>query len=57
MEYYIHYKALTGPYRILEVPITVSYPANEKDYSKIKPIVGWISMLRPWFLLRFGLRD
>lgn len=56
MEYYIHYKAMTGPYRILEVPVTVAYPENEKQYSKIKPIIGWFSMLRPWFLLRLGLR-
>ena len=56
MEYYIHYKAITGGYRILEVPVTVAYPENEKQYSKIKPIVGWFSMLRPWFLLRLGLR-
>lgn len=56
MEYYIHYKALTGPYRIKEVPVTVSYPPNEKQYSKIKPIVDWLRILRPWFLLRLGLR-
>lgn len=57
MEYYIHYKALTGPYRIEEVPVTVTYPEEEQQYSKIRPIVGWLSMLRPWFLLRFGLRQ
>ncbi|MBI1872582.1 MAG: glycosyltransferase family 2 protein [Acidobacteria bacterium] len=57
MEYYVHYKALTGGYRILEVPVTVAYPADEKQYSKIRPIVGWFSMLRPWLLLRLGLRN
>ena len=57
MEYYIQYKALTGGYRILEVPVTVAYPENEKQYSKIQPIVGWFSMLRPWLLLRLGLRN
>jgi len=56
MEYYLHYKALTGPYRILEVPVSVVYPADEPEYSKIRPIVDWIAIVRPWFLLRLGLR-
>ncbi len=51
MEYYIHYHFLKGGYRLTEVPITMAYPEEKKDYSKIKPFVGWWSMIRPWLFL------
>jgi len=51
MEYYIHYHFLKGGYRITEVPITMAYPEEKKNYSKIKPFVGWWSMIRPWLFL------
>lgn len=56
MEYYIHYKAVRGGVRVCEVPISMVYPAGGGDYSKIRPIVGWWSMLRPWIFLTLGLR-
>ncbi|MEA2030340.1 MAG: glycosyltransferase family 2 protein [candidate division Zixibacteria bacterium] len=51
MEYYIHYKAITRGYRVVEAPVSMLYPENHKNYSKIKPLVGWWSMLRPWVFL------
>jgi dolichol-phosphate mannosyltransferase len=58
MEYYIHYWACQRPgLRIQEVPVTIDYSHLEKDRkSKIKPIIGWWSMLRPFVYLSLGLR-
>lgn len=54
-EYYIHWKAYTLGYRVAEVPVSKTYPAEKGvEYSKIKPITGWWRMLRPFVLL--GLR-
>jgi dolichol-phosphate mannosyltransferase len=51
MEYYIHYYVLRCGYRITEVPVSMVYPAEKKAYSKIKPFIGWWSMVRPWLFL------
>lgn len=56
MEYYIHYHALKGGYRVTEVPVSMIYPEEKKDYSKIKPFTGWWSMIRPWVFLMSGLK-
>lgn len=56
MEYYLHYKAIRAGYRVVEVPVSMVYPESGKDYSKIKPFVGWWSMIRPWFFLILGLK-
>jgi len=56
MEFYIHYHVLKGDYRITEVPVSMIYPETRKNYSKIKPFVGWWSMIRPWIYLILRLR-
>lgn len=58
LEYYIHYYVSQLPnVRIQEVPVTIDYAHLEKGRtSKIKPLVGWWSMIRPIVLLRLGLR-
>jgi dolichol-phosphate mannosyltransferase len=56
MEYYIHYHVLKGGYRITEVPVSMMYPESKKNYSKIKPLVGWWSMIRPWLFLILKIR-
>jgi dolichol-phosphate mannosyltransferase len=56
MEYYIHYHVLKGGYRIKEVPVSMVYPAQSSDYSKIKPFTGWWSMIRPWVFLILGIK-
>jgi len=57
MEYYLHFWACRLGYRIEEVPVTIDYSHLEKDRrSKIKPLVGWWSMTRPFVLLGLGLR-
>lgn len=51
LEYYIHYKVLTGGYRFAEAPVSMVYPKEGQNYSKIKPFTGWWSILRPWIFL------
>jgi len=56
MEYYIHWKAVECGYRVVEVPVTKTYPANGVPYTKVVPFFGWWQMLRPFFLLSLRLR-
>lgn len=51
MEYYVHYKAIKLGYRVCERPVSMIYPPEGKNYSKIKAFTGWWSMLRPWLFL------
>lgn len=56
LEYYIHWKAITLGYRVVEVPVSKTYPARRSGYSKIRPIVDWWHMVRPALLLALHLR-
>lgn len=56
LEYYIHYKAMTGGHRTSEVAVSKSYPPVRRSYSKIRPFRDWWSIVRPIVLLRLGLR-
>jgi dolichol-phosphate mannosyltransferase len=56
LEPYLLFKAVRLGYRVMEVPVTKIYPPHELGYTKMKPITGWWSILRPLFLLGFGLK-
>jgi len=56
MEYYFHYKVIKRGYRVTEVPVSMVYPLDGREYSKIKPFVGWWSMIRPWVFLTLGIK-
>jgi dolichol-phosphate mannosyltransferase len=57
-EYYVHWKAYTLGYRVVEVPVTKSYPSEKGvEYSKVKPFTGWWRMLRPFVLLFLRIKD
>jgi len=56
LEYYLHYHAIKQGLKIREVPISMMYPPSMKNYSKIKAVTGWWSMLRPWVFLKLGLK-
>ncbi len=56
MEYYIHFHVLKGKYRVTEAPVSMVYPESGKNYSKIRPIVGWWSMIRPWVFLYLHIK-
>jgi glycosyltransferase involved in cell wall biosynthesis len=42
--------------KVIEVPVTKIYPPHELGYTKMKPVTGWWSILRPVFLLGLGIR-
>ena len=56
LEPYLFFKAITLGYRVAEVPVTKIYPPKELGYTKMKPITGWWSILRPIFLLGLRIR-
>jgi dolichol-phosphate mannosyltransferase len=56
LEPYLYYKVIKCGYRTTEVPVSKIYPPKELGYTKMSPIVGWWSILRPLFLLGLGLR-
>ncbi len=56
MEFYIHYHVLAGNYKITEAPVSMIYPKEKRNYSKIRPFIGWWSMIRPWLYLTLKIR-
>jgi dolichol-phosphate mannosyltransferase len=56
LEPYIFFKAIRLGYKVCEVPVTKVYPPHEQGYTKMKPITGWWSILRPIVLLGLGLK-
>ncbi len=56
LEPYLYYKVIKLGYKTIEVPVTKIYPPKKLGYTKMRPITGWWSILRPLFLLGFGIR-
>ncbi len=56
LEPYILYKVLKLNYKFKEAQVTKVYPPKHLGYTKMKPITGWWSILRPLFLLGLGLK-
>lgn len=56
LEVYLLYKAATLGYTIGEVGVTKRYPPKSLGQTKMKPITGWWSILRPLVLLGFRLK-
>lgn len=56
LEPYILFKTICCGYRFCEVPVTKIYPSRKLGYTKMKPITGWWSILRPVIFLGLGLR-
>ena len=56
LEPYIFYKFIKLGYKVKEVPVTKIYPPKELGYTKMKPITGWWSILRPIVLLGLHLK-
>lgn len=58
LESYLLYKVCRGGYKVVEVPVTMKYTHFENGkVSKIRPIIDWWSILRPYLLLSLGIRD
>ena len=56
LEPYLYWKAIRLDYRTHEVPVTKIYPPRAIGYTKMKPIIGWWSILKPILLLGLGIR-
>lgn len=56
LEQYLHFKVVRLGYRRLEVPVTKQYPPTRRGYTKVKPISGWWSMIKPLVYLAFRIR-
>ncbi len=56
LEPYILFKIIRLGYRFCEAPVTKIYPAKSLGYTKMKPVVGWWSILKPIFYLGLGIK-
>jgi dolichol-phosphate mannosyltransferase len=57
LEYYLHWKAITLGYRVIEVGVSKTYPKGGGNYSKIRRVWDWWSIVRPTLLLWLRMRD
>ena len=57
LEPYLLFKAVRQGYRVIEVPVSKLYPSKSLGYTKMRPITGWWSILRPLLLLPLGIRQ
>jgi dolichol-phosphate mannosyltransferase len=51
LEPYLYLRSIRLGYRTAEVPVTKIYPPRRLGQTKMKPISGWWSILRPLFYL------
>ena len=56
LEPYLYLRVIRLGYRTEEVPVTKIYPPRKLGQTKMKPITGWWSMLRPLVYLGLGIR-
>ncbi len=56
LEPYMLFKVLKLNYKFMEAPVTKIYPPKKLGYTKMKPLVGWWSILRPLVFLGLGIR-
>ena len=56
LEPYLLYKAIKLGFKFDEASVTKIYPAKKLGYTKMKPFVGWWSILRPLIYLGLGIK-
>ncbi|HET9444231.1 MAG TPA: glycosyltransferase family 2 protein [Acidimicrobiales bacterium] len=57
LEPYLFLRAIRSGHRVTEVPVTKVYPPRDQGrQTKMKPLVGWWSILRPLLYVGLGLR-
>ena len=56
LEPYLYLKVIKLGYRTAEVPVTKVYPPKELGQTKMKPISGWWSILRPIVFIGLGIK-
>jgi len=57
LEPYLLFKALRLGYRVREVPVTVTYPQDERAYTKMRALIDWWRIFRPVLFLALHIRD
>jgi dolichol-phosphate mannosyltransferase len=56
LEPYLYMRAVQLGYRTCEVPVSKVYPPRRVGQTKMRPITGWWSILRPLVYVGLGLR-
>jgi len=56
LEPYLYIKTIRLGYRTAEAPVTKIYPPTELGQTKMKPITGWWSILRPLVFMGLGIK-
>ena len=56
LEPYLYLRAARLGHRIVEVPVTKVYPPKSLGQTKMKPISGWWSILRPIVYVGMGIK-
>jgi dolichol-phosphate mannosyltransferase len=56
LEPYLYLRTIRLGYRTAEVPVTKVYPDKRLGQTKMKPVVGWWSILRPLVYVGLGLK-
>jgi dolichol-phosphate mannosyltransferase len=56
LEPYLYLRAIRLGHRTAEVPVTKIYPPKRIGQTKMKPVVGWWSILRPLVYVGLGIR-
>ena len=56
LEPYLYLRAIQLGFRTAEVPVSKVYPPKKLGQTKMKPITGWWSILRPLVYVGLGLR-
>ncbi len=56
LEQYLHFKVVRLGYKRAEVPVSKIYPTNRRGYTKVKPLTGWWSMIKPLVYLATGAK-
>lgn len=56
LEPYLYLKAIRLGYKVVEVPVSKVYPPKKLGQTKMKPITGWWSIMRPLLYVGLGLK-
>ena len=56
LEPYVLFKAIKLGYKVKEAAVTKIYPPKKLGYTKMKPLIGWWSILKPIIYLGLGIK-
>lgn len=56
LETYLFVQAIRRGYRVMEVPVTKTYPKEKKNYTKMRPFLDWWHYFKPVIYVSFGIR-